>query len=128
VSAAVEVPDLREARVLVAEDDDDLRELLEVCLAHAGAAVTVTSSVDAALATLDDVNPHVILFNVALEDAGLALARAAQDRKIPALALTERLRGETPIAILLRGHGATLVPAFDHRVVVAAVESAVKSA
>lgn len=65
--------DLRDVRVLVAEDEQSLREFLDVALGLTGAMVTVTSTFPEALAALDRVQPHVVLFNVGLRGHGAAM-------------------------------------------------------
>jgi CheY-like chemotaxis protein len=92
-----------------------------------GALVTVTSTLPEALAALERVQPHVVLFNVGLEDGRLPLAKATQDRKIPTIALTARL-DDGALAMLLRGHGAALVRVIDHVAVASAVDTAIKAA
>jgi DNA-binding response OmpR family regulator len=120
-------PDLGNVRVLVVEDDESLRDFLNLSLGYVGAAVTATANLHEGLAVLDTLQPDVIVFNLAVDDAGLPLAQAAQDRDIPAIGLTARLR-DPAVDVLLRTHGVRLVDEFDHQAVVLAVEDAVKMA
>jgi DNA-binding response OmpR family regulator len=124
---SVNLADLSGARVLVAEDNPSLRELLELCLRQAGAAVHAASTLEDGLAALHDVGPDIVVFNVMLDDAGLPLAATAQQLGIPAIAVTERVT-DMAVDVLLRAHGATLVSAFDYVAVVSTVSEVLKAA
>jgi CheY-like chemotaxis protein len=63
---AAPFPDLSGLRVLVVEDDDDGRRLLIEVLQFAGATVAACSTAYAALDELNDVQPHVIICDLAL--------------------------------------------------------------
>jgi len=87
---------LKGIHVLVVEDDDDTRELLRVLLESEGSAVTVTASVQEALAAYDKTRPNVIVADIGMPDYNgyTLIGRVrAKDRErggkiIPAIALT----------------------------------------
>ena len=82
--------------VLVVEDDDDTRELLKVLLETHGSAVTVTASVQEALAAYDQSIPNVIVADIGMPDyngytlIGKVRARDRErgEKIVPAIALT----------------------------------------
>src|SRR5215470_12004239 len=87
---------LKGISVLVVEDDDDTRELLKVLLETQGSAVTVTASVQEALAAYDQSLPNVIVADIGMPDYNgyTLIGRVrARDRErggniTPAIALT----------------------------------------
>ena len=109
--------------MLVAEDEQALREFLDVALRLTGACVKVTSALPEALAALDSFDPQVVLFNVTLEDGGLSLAEATKARKIPTIALTGRL-DDRALGVLMRAHHVAIVRVFDHVAVASAIVDA----
>lgn len=94
-------------RVLLVEDERDMRVALERILREAGAEVTAVSGVKAAREALRQAIPHVLLSDIAMPDEdGYSLirevramdtARTPDQRKlsdVPAVALTAHARGE----------------------------------
>ena len=86
---------LRGIHVLVVEDDEDTRELLRVLLETQAATVSVTASVQEAMAAYDQSRPNVIVADIGMPDYnGYTLIGKvrAKDREhgniIPAIALT----------------------------------------
>jgi PAS domain S-box-containing protein len=83
---------LRGVNVLVVEDDDDGRELLEVVLRDQGAIVEAVSTADDALRALRDGSFDILLSDIGLPHqdgyALLARARRTVGINIPAIALT----------------------------------------
>ena len=88
-------PLLKGLRVLAVDDNKDARELLSLALTHSGAEVRAAASVAAALDTLDQWQPDVLVSDIGMPgEDGYALIRkvraGAPQRGglIPALALT----------------------------------------
>jgi CheY-like chemotaxis protein len=74
---------LKGIHVLLVEDDDDSRTLLETVLQYCGALVTAVASARDAMSTLDRVKPDVLLSDLSMpEHDGYWLVRAI--RALPA--------------------------------------------
>ncbi|MFO0610767.1 MAG: PAS domain-containing protein [Polyangiales bacterium] len=101
--AVAEPPRLDGLRVLVVDDDDDSRAMLEECLVQFGAAVEVADSAAAALVALEGGGFDVLLSDIAMpglsgEDL-VRHVRAAEQargaaRPLPALAMSGLSRAE----------------------------------
>lgn len=97
-------------RVLVVEDDDDMREAMTLALELYGASVSAAASASEALQTLERERPDVLLSDISMPgDDGYALihkvrARPAhQGGRIPAGAVTARIRPEDRQRVLMAG-------------------------
>lgn len=89
---------LRGIHVLLVEDDDDSRTLLETVLQYCGALVTAVASAREAMTTLARVKPDLLLSDLSMpEQDGYWLIRAI--RALPAE------RGGTMPAIVITAHG-----------------------
>ena len=82
-------------KVLVVDDDEDTRELIEWVLQRVGAEVTTTSSAAAALKALETERFHVLISDIAMpEEDGYSLLKKVRalgpehGGRIPAVALT----------------------------------------
>lgn len=82
-------------KVLVVDDDQDTRDLLEWVLKRAGAEVTAVASAREAITVVDENPPHVLVSDIAMpEEDGYSLVRKLRERgperggRIPAVALT----------------------------------------
>lgn len=76
-------------RILLVEDDLDVRMMMEHVLVGAGYAVTTTESVANALALLDNQPFHLVLVDVKLVDgSGLDVAQRAQELGVKTLVVT----------------------------------------
>jgi len=78
-------------RVLLVDDDSDIRDAFQSVLEHNGAVVTAVSSAAAALAALDRSRPDVLLSDLGMPgESGYDLMRqvVARDVALPAAALT----------------------------------------
>ena len=78
-------------RVVLVDDDSDIRDAFQSVLEHFGAAVTAVGSAAEALATIDDSPPDVLLSDLAMPgENGYDLMRqvAARHAALPAAALT----------------------------------------
>jgi CheY-like chemotaxis protein len=89
------LPDLSGIRVLVVEDDDDGRKILIEVLEFAGASVVACANAYAALEELNDLQPHVVICDLALPRLdGLGFLQAlranpdAKIRRTPMIAVT----------------------------------------
>lgn len=86
--------DLYGLKVLIVDDDQDTRDLLEWVLSRAGAEVIVASSANEAFAALEQ-RPHVLVSDIAMpEEDGYSLVRRVRalpperGGRVPAVALT----------------------------------------
>ena len=120
-------PDLSGVSVLLAEQTVSLSELLRIGLAQCGAVVDVRDSIDAALRQLGLRRPHVLLFDVRLDDGGVPLAAAAQVATLPAIALVAR-HVEANLETLLGAYRVRLLRTFDPVTIAAAIKNAVAEA
>jgi two-component system cell cycle response regulator CpdR len=79
------------ARILVAEDDDAMRQFLAVALARAGHDIVAVEDGDIAARTIEQDHYDILLSDIRMPVVdGLALARAARDRlpRLPILLIT----------------------------------------
>jgi CheY-like chemotaxis protein len=88
-------PDLSGIRILVVDDEADMREFLAVMLEDYGAQVKVVSSAGEALEALTQVKPDILLSDIGMPEVdGYMLIRQIramppeQGGKVPAIALT----------------------------------------
>ena len=87
--------------ILIVEDDDDARELMQAVLEQRGARVSAAESVSRAFELLEDAPPDVIVSDIAMPDEdGFSLARRI--RELPA----DR-GGRTPIVAVSAYAGAS---------------------
>jgi PAS domain S-box-containing protein len=110
-------------RVLVVDDDPDARELAEHVLSVAGAAVTTSGSVSAALDAISGRQFDVLLSDISMPHADgydlIAEVRSIWHREqLPAVALTAFARGEDRARALASGYDAHLAKPVDSRVLV----------
>ena len=119
-----ERPDLSGVTVLLAEHTVSLRELVRIGLAQCGAVVEVAGSLAAALGQLEARRPHVVVFDVRLEESGVPLAAAAQTHRVPAIALAAR-DIDANLHALFGAYEVRLLRTFDQVTVAAAVKNAV---
>jgi CheY-like chemotaxis protein len=82
-------------KILVVDDDNDTRDLLDWVLKRAGADVIAVSSAKEAFETLERERPHILVSDIAMpEEDGLSLMRKIRalprerGGRIPAIALT----------------------------------------
>ena len=59
---------LRDARILVVEDDSDTREIVQFILEQSGAAVVAVGSVTKGLETYMEIEPDVVIADIAMPD------------------------------------------------------------
>lgn len=94
--SAVALPrSLEGVRILLVEDDDDIRDLMRIALEARGALLTAVDGARAAVAAIEGATPDIVISDISMpgEDGhalmrkvrGLPLTRGG---KIPAIALT----------------------------------------
>jgi CheY-like chemotaxis protein len=96
-SAASAAPRLRAARVLVVEDDEDVRDLVRLTLEAAGACVETVASASDARREMQAGPPDVLISDVRMpEEDGYSLMRSLRRNGVatPAIALTAFARKE----------------------------------
>jgi signal transduction histidine kinase/CheY-like chemotaxis protein len=111
-------------RVLLVDDDDDMRLAASAVLEQHGAEVKAVSSAASALAALESSTPHVLLSDISLAcESGYDLMRevASRDAKLPAGALTSFARDEDRERAREAGFQMHLAKPFDALRLVTAV-------
>jgi PAS domain S-box-containing protein len=124
------VPDLRDVRVLIVDDEDDARRLVREVLEVAGATVDTASSGAEALESLARSAAHVLVADLGMARMdGLQLIREvrrhpdARIRDIPAAALTAYARSEDRTLALQSGFHLHLAKPIEPAELMAAVAS-----
>jgi PAS domain S-box-containing protein len=125
-------PSIRGVRVLVVDDDDDVRLVLARLLEDAGACVEVADSAESTLATLDRAQPpDVLLTDLGMPRVnGYELLRAARaaGHTMPAIAVTAFMRADDRALSESRGFAAHLGKPVDplelQRAIAAALDRA----
>jgi CheY-like chemotaxis protein len=87
--------ELEGTKVLVVDDEDDARALLNELLGRAGCTVTTAASASEAFDLLDELEPHVVISDIGMPDEdGYSLMRRIRARSrsrggnVPSIALT----------------------------------------
>ena len=103
-------PVLKGIRVLIAEDEDDAREMLEKVLAGSGADVRACASAAEAFVQVQEWMPHVLVSDVGMPDEDgysllMRIRKLPADRggRIPAMALTAYARVEDRVQAISAG-------------------------
>lgn len=117
--------------VLVVDDDDDSREMLEQLLVGAGAQLRTANSAKAALLALDEDVPDILVSDIGMPgEDGLSLIKRIRLRGpteggvVPAVALTAYARGEDRAAALRAGFNSHVSKPVDPSEVIAVIASA----
>ena len=134
IAAAAQAPALvndellRNVRVLVVDDEEDARLLLETTLSQYGADVTIASSAAEALQAIERTVPDVLLSDVGMpHEDGYSLIRrlrarpAAAGGDIPAVAITAYASANDRLAALSAGYQAHVAKPFEPREIAALV-------
>jgi PAS domain S-box-containing protein len=107
---AVEEVRLDGVRVLVLEDQNDVRDFLSVSLAHYGATVSAFATTGEALQALEEQRPHVLVSDIAMpgEDGYDFIRRVRalspeRGGQTPAAAVTAYAKGEDGARVLTAG-------------------------
>jgi CheY-like chemotaxis protein len=124
---------LRGTLVLLAEDDDDARELLTFALEACGASVVAAASAREALRFSDTIIPSVLVTDISMpgEDGFWLLAELrrrlqARGLRIPAVACTALAREFTRDAVLAAGFQAYVTKPVDPLALCVAVVDAMR--
>ncbi len=127
-AAAVDDELLRNVRVLVVDDEEDARLLLETTLTQYGADVTIASSAAEAMQEIERALPDVVLSDVGMpHEDGYSLIRrlrarpAAAGGSIPAVAITAYASANDRLAALSAGYQAHVAKPFEPREIAALV-------
>jgi signal transduction histidine kinase/ActR/RegA family two-component response regulator len=111
---------LRNVRVLVVDDEEDARVLMQTALTQYGAEVTTAASVAEAFAALDDAAPDVVLSDIGMpHEDGFSLIhqlrdwRAARGASIPAIAVTAYASARDRSATAAAGYAAHIAKPFE---------------
>ncbi|HEX9982163.1 MAG TPA: ATP-binding protein [Thermoanaerobaculia bacterium] len=122
--------DLTGVSVLVVEDNDDSRKLLQTILRRSGAAVQVAESVATALRILDAREwPDIVISDIEMPgEDGYSLIRRIRlmeptSRRVPAIALTAYTRSVDRVRALAAGFQAHMSKPVEPAELVAAVKS-----
>lgn len=117
-------------RVLVVDDEQDTRELVELLLARAGASVEVAGSAAQALDRLQTVRPDVLVSDIGMPgEDGYMLIRRIRDlgsadlARIPSIALSAYSRPQDSKRALLEGFTAHLAKPIDPEELLAVVKN-----
>jgi PAS domain S-box-containing protein len=116
---------LRNARILVVDDEPDSRDLTVRLLSAAGANVVAAASVAEALRSVRDAAPELIVSDIGMPYAdGFELLRqlrapGQESDEIPVMALTAYARDEDRQRVLAAGFGAHLGKPFDTQELIA---------
>jgi two-component system CheB/CheR fusion protein len=121
---------LAAVRVLVVDDDDDVRETVAELLAHEGAEVSTCPTVEAGLVAVETSRPDVVLCDLSMPgEDGFAFVRRlraldqAKSGRIPAVAFTALVRALDRERCLAAGFQAHLAKPATRDALVAAVRS-----
>jgi signal transduction histidine kinase/ActR/RegA family two-component response regulator len=121
--------DLTGVRVLVVEDNDDSRKLLETILMRAGAVVHVAESAPTALRILAGEWPDIVISDIEMPgEDGYSLIRKIRlqeppSRRVPAIALTAYTRSADRVRALAAGFQTHMSKPVEPAELVAAVRS-----
>ena len=121
-------------RILVVDDDADVREFLRIVLADGGAAVQAVRSVVEALAAFDRMPPDVLVSDIGMpEFDGFDLIEAIRKRppayggRVPAVALTGFSRAEDRRHALASGFQVHVVKPVEPDEILDIIASLVRS-
>jgi signal transduction histidine kinase/ActR/RegA family two-component response regulator len=113
-------------RVLLVDDDEDMRSAVGQVLENHGAEVTAVASAAAALAALERSRPHVLLSDISMPgENGYDLMRkvAMRDATLPAAAMTALGSEEDRRCALAAGFRMHLAKPLEAQTIVAAVRT-----
>lgn len=120
----------RDVRVLVAEDDEDIRVLIERVFSYVGVRVTTAGDGAAALAALGAVDPHCLVLDLRMPDVdGMEVLGAMRRRgsTVPAVMLTASVETEIEVDALEVGAFAVVRKPFQTRALLTVVARAIRS-
>jgi PAS domain S-box-containing protein len=108
LSSDVQWVDLSNLKLLIVDDEQDARELIERLLVESGAQVQVAESAQAALTSIVENPPDVLISDIGMPEVDgyelLRLARELPGGNMPAIALTAFARTEDRTRALMAGY------------------------
>ncbi|GAA2737261.1 hypothetical protein GCM10009867_23780 [Pedococcus aerophilus] len=120
----------QDVRVLIAEDDEDIRVLIERTFSYVGAQVTTVGNGADALAALATVDPHCLILDLRMPDVDgmevLGSMRSAGST-VPAVMLTASVESEIEVDALEAGAFAVVRKPFQTRALLTVVARAIRS-
>ncbi len=119
----------QDVRILIAEDDEDIRVLLERVFAYAGVRVTTVGDGAQALAAIADVAPHCLVLDLRMPDVdGMEVLGALRrtGSTVPAVMLTASV--DSDVEALEAGAFAVVRKPFQTRALLSVVAKAIHSA
>ncbi|MGH8244682.1 MAG: phosphate regulon transcriptional regulator PhoB [Steroidobacteraceae bacterium] len=122
---------MTDTRILVVEDEQPIRDLIAFGLRRAGCEVALAEHSQAALASIGDRRPDLVLVDWMLPDmSGLELVRAlrrdANTRDIPIMMLTARAEEADKVAGLETGADDYLTKPFSARELIARIQAVLR--
>jgi CheY-like chemotaxis protein len=122
-----------DARLLIVEDNDEIAQMLVLFLGSRGYKVTLASDGAAALQSVRDVLPNLILLDVGLPDTNgyellTRFRQSPRTRYIPAIFLTQRTKKADRLAGLQLGADDFITKPFDLEELYLRVQNAVQRA
>lgn len=91
---------MNEPIVLIVDDEEMMRTALEQWLRLSGFATATASDAGEALASIDDIHPHVVLTDVRMPGlSGLDLLRSIAERGLPTEIILITGHGDVPMAV-----------------------------
>ncbi|NHC38317.1 response regulator [Scytonema millei] len=124
---------LNGVNVLVVEDNNDSRDLIQFALEQAGATVTTVSSAADAIAYLERDRPDVLISDIAMPETDgyqfiqqLRASEQQEDRHIPAIALTAHAKPEDRSRSLAAGFQQHITKPVESTALIAAVAELIK--
>ena len=122
---------MTDTRILVVEDEQPIRDLIAFGLRRAGCEVALAGHSQAALASIGDRRPDLVLVDWMLPDmSGLELVRAlrrdANTRDIPIMMLTARAEEADKVAGLETGADDYLTKPFSARELIARIQAVLR--
>jgi PAS domain S-box-containing protein len=126
VLTASPVSPLAGRRVVVLDDEEDMRDLLAMILEHAGASVQRAATVDEALRAIEKARPDVVLSDLAMpeQDGYMFVRRLRADRglsRLPVVAMTAYARAEDRHRVLAAGFQRHVAKPIEPAELVAAI-------
>ncbi len=122
---------MTDTRILVVEDEQPIRDLIAFGLRRAGCEVALAEHSQAALASIGDKRPDLVLVDWMLPDmSGLELVRALRrdvnTRDIPIMMLTARAEEADKVAGLETGADDYLTKPFSARELIARIQAVLR--
>ena len=116
--------------VLVIEDDQNIRELLQMYLEKEGYAVTTASDGEQGLAKFRTIKPDLVLLDVMMPGLdGWAVCRAIrEDSRTPVIMLTAKSETDDKVAGLKSGADDYITKPFEMKEVLARIEAVLRRA